>query len=227
MKDTIAQSKRWVYSTVFVMAFNGGYINSICLVSILKNPAGYLTGDLTIAGSSIVFGNFWLFAHAVSLTLIFLFGSIVSGLVVKVENTKIDRRYNANLLLQSLVVLGAMYLLLSGHSQANYLLAFCMGMQNAMTTHYGTALIRTTHMTGTTTDLGILISHWMKGHSVELWKVGLYAGLILSFGFGAIVGALIYGIFYAYALLGSVLFYTAMMGWRWFQLRSSIEACVN
>lgn len=223
MKNILKQNKPWIYCIALVMAFNGGYINSICLVSLLKNPAGYLTGDLMTAGSSIVQGNFWIFACVASLAFTFLLGSIVSGLVVSVDNHQIDRRYSISLSLQTVVVLVAMYLLLFGHSQANYLLAFCMGMQNAMMTHYGSALIRTTHMTGTTTDLGILIGHWMKGCDVESSKMLLYAGLIASFAMGGIFGALIYGVFHPYALLLSVLFYTALIAWRWLRSSDQLE----
>lgn len=214
MKNTIVQSKWWVYSTAFIMSFNGGYINSICLVSILKSPVGYVTGNLTIAGESFAQGSYLTFLHLFALVFCFLVGSIASGLVVKGQNFNIDRRYSASLILQLLAITGAMTLLLYGYHQAGYLLALTMGMQNAMTTHYGTALIRTTHMTGTTTDLGILISRWIKGYPVEFWKIRLYTSLIIGFSCGAIVGVFAYHLFSAYALSASILFYFFMMSWR-------------
>lgn len=221
MKNTINQDKWWVYSTAFIMPFNGGYINAICLLSILRNPVGYVTGNLTFAGDSIARGNFLLFFHLVALVFCFLLGSIVSGLIVKSQNFKIDRRYSASLILQFCTVVSAMILLLFGYDQAGYLLALAMGMQNAMITHYGTALIRTTHMTGTTTDLGILISRWIKGHPVEFWKMRLYLCLITGFGCGAMAGALIYHFLHAAALSISLIFYLAMLKWRSFQPHAS------
>lgn len=198
------------------MSLNGGYINSICLASILKSPVGYVTGNLTTVGEAIEQGNSLLFFHLITLVFCFLLGSIVSGLIIKSQNFKIDRRYSISVVLQCLMVIGAMTLLLSGYHQAGYLLAMTMGMQNAMTTHYGTALIRTTHITGTTTDLGILISNWIKGHHIEFWKVWLYVCLIMGFGCGAIAGALVYHFLHAFALLLSLLFYIFMLSWRLF-----------
>lgn len=41
--------------------------------------------------------------------------------------------------------------------------AMALGIQNAMTTKLSGAVIRTTHLTGLTTDLGILTAHWLQG----------------------------------------------------------------
>ena len=38
-----------------------------------------------------------------------------------------------------------------------------LGLQNAMTTRFSGAVIRTTHLTGMTTDLGLLTAHWIQG----------------------------------------------------------------
>ena len=211
MKDTIGQSSLWIYSTVFLMPFNGGYINAVCLVSILKNSGGYVTGNLTLAGESLAKGNVTIFFQLVVLVFCFLLGSIISGLIIKGQHFKMDHRYHASLLLQLATVVLAMGLLLGHLREASYFLALSMGLQNAMTSHYGSALIRTTHMTGTTTDLGILISRWLKGEAVEFWKMRLYAYLIIAFATGAIMGALIYAPLHAFALFVSVGIYLVML----------------
>lgn len=217
MKNTIFQSKAWVYSTAFFMSLNGGYINSVCLVSLLKSPVGYVTGNLTLAGEWIEQGQFGLFINLIALVFCFLFGSMLSGLVIQGENFKIDRRYCLSLVLQFVAVLAAMVLLLFHYYQASYLLALTMGMQNAMTTHYGSALIRTTHMTGTATDLGILLGHWLKGYVIARWKIILYISLILGFTLGVILGALGYHLVQAYSLILCALFYLGMMSWAFSQ----------
>lgn len=197
------------------MSFNGGYINAICLMSILKSPVGYVTGNLTLAGQSVEQGDFLLFGQVIGLVLCFLLGSIISGLVIKGQNFKIDRRYSVSLILQLLFLSAAIILLYYKYYEAAYCLSLIMGMQNAMTTHYGTALIRTTHMTGTTTDLGVLIARWIKGYSIEFWKMHLYLCLIAGFLLGAISGPLSYHFFSIYSLLFSGLLYFFMLSWRW------------
>ena len=203
MKHTINQSTLWVYTTAFIMSFNGGYINSICLVSTLKNAVGYVTGNLTLAGDSFEKSNYILFFHVLFLVLCFLGGSIVSGLIVKGQNLEKDNRYNISLLLQIIFIFISIIMLFFGYKSSSYLLAITMGMQNAMTTHYGTALIRTTHMTGTTTDLGILIARYIKGYSIEYWKLILYITLIM--------GAIIYSWINVFALFISIIIYAVMI----------------
>lgn len=207
MQNTIKQSKLWVYTTAFVMSFNGGYINSICLVGILKNAVGYVTGNLTTAGDYLEKGYYGAFFHLFLLVFCFLLGSFLSGLIIKGQNLERGHRYNTSLILQLVLVLLSMILLSLNKLQAGYLLAVSMGMQNAMTTHYGSALIRTTHMTGTMTDLGILISRWIKGYVIEPWKIVLYSSLIIGFSLGAIGGALSYAVWHALALCLSIAIY--------------------
>lgn len=211
MKRTIPQSKLWVYLTASIMSFNGGYINAICLVSILGNSVGYVTGNITMAGESFDKGHYLACFHLLSLILFFLLGSIISGLIIKGQNLKRDHRYNTSLLIQATLVMLSTVLLLKHPGLTGFLLAMTMGMQNAMTTHYGSALIRTTHMTGTTTDLGILIGRWLKGHIIEYWKMLLYALLIIGFLIGAIAGAMSYSRFHAAALWLCVLIYLFML----------------
>tara|TARA_R110000868_G_scaffold8205_3_gene42545 strand:- start:136898 stop:137563 length:666 start_codon:yes stop_codon:yes gene_type:complete len=211
MKNTIGQSKLWVYSTAFLMSLNGGYINVICLVSILQLPVGYVTGNLTLAGDFFAKGYYVAFFHLFMLVFCFLFGSIVSGLIVKGQMLETNRRYNIVLILQILIVICATFLLYLGDTMAGYLLAFTMGLQNAMTTHYGSALIRTTHMTGTTTDLGILISQWLKREPIQFWKMRLYACLIIGFTIGSIIGAILYAKLHAIALTLSIIIYVLML----------------
>jgi uncharacterized membrane protein YoaK (UPF0700 family) len=38
------------------------------------------------------------------------------------------------------------------------------GLQNAMVSTYSGAIIRTTHITGTVTDLGAMIGQYLRGH---------------------------------------------------------------
>jgi uncharacterized membrane protein YoaK (UPF0700 family) len=79
-------------------------------------------------------------------------------------------------------------------------LCFTMGLQNALITKISRAEIRTTHLTGLTTDLGIEIGkllYWNRHQPVadsavraDLQKLRIHASLIASFLVGGIAGAL-------------------------------------
>lgn len=83
-------------------------------------------------------------------------------------------------------------------SLALFLLCFIMGMHNTVITLLSGSSIRSTHMTGTATDLGIEISralYYSKQHHPRLPhvrvnkpKMWLLSGLMLSFLLGGIVG---------------------------------------
>lgn len=51
-------------------------------------------------------------------------------------------------------------------------------------------VLRTTHLTGLLTDLGVHLGMRFKGHSVPSWKLIVQGALILSFFGGSVFGAL-------------------------------------
>lgn len=210
MKNALLQSKPWIYFTSFILSLNGGYVNSVCLVSIIKNPVGYVTGNLTASGDSLARVQFTTFVYLLVLIACFLIGGIISGLMIKGENLKIDKRFTLSLSTQFLLVFISMILLKHEMIDAAYSLALTMGIQNGMTTQYGIASIRTTHVTGTTTDLSILLSRWLKGFSVEPWKIKLNVILMMSFCIGAILGAITYYSLHAYSLMLPLIVYSIM-----------------
>ena len=86
------------------------------------------------------------------------------------------------------------------------LLLFSMGSQNALVTKISQATVRTTHLTGLFTDLGIelsqLIFYKEKKQTVQLKKsIGLRTGIILFFFLGCVAGGYLYSIFKLKTLL--------------------------
>jgi uncharacterized membrane protein YoaK (UPF0700 family) len=62
------------------------------------------------------------------------------------------------------------------------MLAMACGMQNAMTTRYSGAVVRTTHLTGMFTDMGLLIGHMLRSDKdfQDMWKFSLFIPIILG-----------------------------------------------
>ncbi|KNC81840.1 hypothetical protein SARC_05860 [Sphaeroforma arctica JP610] len=67
-------------------------------------------------------------------------------------------------------------------------------MQNAITTTFDGAVVRTTHYTGMTTDLAVLTAHAITGRvdKSEYWQFMLFVPQLLSYFGGNIVGAVVY-----------------------------------
>lgn len=223
MKQTIPQSSVWIYLAAILLPFNGGFINAATLISFLHNSVGYVTGNIAFAGTYFAEKQYVMFFGMLGLIFCFLLGSFISGLMIKTEHYHKDYRYELNLVLQLSFVLIAMILMHLDIKYCEFLLAVTMGLQNAMTTHYGAALIRTTHMTGTATDLGILVAHWIKGKNVQLWKIKLYALLISFFLLGSIVGAVVFIHLQAYGLLVSIFIYLIMIFFHKYKLYRHVD----
>jgi uncharacterized membrane protein YoaK (UPF0700 family) len=68
-------------------------------------------------------------------------------------------------------------------------MAMACGLQNAMTSSYCGLMIRTTHVTGMVTDLGVMLGHWLRHGQIEWWKWCFLSLVFLSFGTGGWLGA--------------------------------------
>ena len=77
------------------------------------------------------------------------------------------------------------------------------GMQNGLTSKYSNNIIRTTHLTGTTTDFGVTIGHIIKGRVNEINKLVLQLISIICFFCGGIFGTFAYYKYNHYSLLFS------------------------
>jgi uncharacterized membrane protein YoaK (UPF0700 family) len=51
-------------------------------------------------------------------------------------------------------------------------------------------MIRTTHVTGTVTDIGVMLGHWLRHQKIERRKLVFMVGVVAAFGAGVWVGAL-------------------------------------
>lgn len=132
----------------------------------------------------------------------FLAGAFVSNsLIVWVDRYRQRNIYRlpilAEVLLLALVAVGGHRLQLwHGHSVA-LLLLFAMGLQNALVTKISKAVVRTTHLTGLFTDLGIELSQWFffkaAADRARLYpNIQLRLLIISSFFSGGFVGGLLY-----------------------------------
>jgi uncharacterized membrane protein YoaK (UPF0700 family) len=71
----------------------------------------------------------------------------------------------------------------------DYLAACACGLQNAMVSTYSGAMVRTTHVSGIVTDLGIALGHLLRGLPTEGRKVELWLLLLGGFIGGGVLGA--------------------------------------
>jgi uncharacterized membrane protein YoaK (UPF0700 family) len=154
-----------------------------------------------------VLGQFTLVLGALGALLAFTVGAAVASVMVNWSRQRhLRSEYAWPLLLEALLLL--VFGLLGGglNHQTPFavpltvlVLAFTMGLQNALVSKISSSQIRTTHMTGVITDLGIELGkmfYWNRtGLPIESqvranrMKLHLYARLLSMFVAGGVVGA--------------------------------------
>jgi hypothetical protein len=68
-----------------------------------------------------------------------------------------------------------------------YFAAMANGLQNGMTSTYSANLIRTSHLTGTSTDIGLIAGQMLRGNMKNYWKFKVLVGLASSFWLGGLI----------------------------------------
>lgn len=192
----------------YLMAFNAGAINAGGFM-VLRQYTSHMTGFMSMLADSLVLGEVTLVLAAMGALLAFMVGAAVSALLVNwARHMHLNSTYALPLLLVALLVL---LFGLVGAVTMNWatvfavpvtvlLLSFTMGVQNATLTKMSHATIRTTHMTGVVTDLGIELGKmlfWNRASAVgpqrvrANWsRVRLFSGLLGMFFIGGLAGAL-------------------------------------
>lgn len=191
-----------------MLAFNAGSINAggFLLVGLYTS---HMTGFVSMLADNLVLGNTVLMLGAVGALLAFISGAALTAVLVNwARQYRLHGSYALPLIVLALLMLvfgliGAVTLDWKTPFAVPVtvlLLSFMMGLQNATISKMSSSEIRTTHMTGIVTDLGMELGkllYWnRRGRPAEQQvranrqRLGLYASLLGMFLFGGIAGAL-------------------------------------
>ncbi|MGQ0699052.1 MAG: YoaK family protein [Panacagrimonas sp.] len=179
----------WVEWGAWLLAFNAGGINAVGLLSLKQQGISHLTGSASWLGLDLAKGDIAQAAHLALVILAFFFGAALSGWIVKAGTLKLDRRYSFCLLTEALLLIAALIGFKTDSASAALWASAACGVQNAMVSTYSGAVIRTTHITGTVTDLGITFGHWLRGLPVEARRIKLHVLVVSGFLVGGTGGA--------------------------------------
>ena len=196
----ISKLPRWVEYGSFILALVAGLINSIGLLGFKHQAVSHLSGTATLLGSGIINSNFSDVLHLALVILSFVMGSVISGYFLRSGALKLGRNYSGLLALEATFILGSIYFLVEGSVQGNYLVSAACGLQNALVTTYSGAVIRTTHLTGIFTDLGIMLGARLRGEQFDRRKASLFIIIIIGFISGGTLGAYFFSVLNFYAL---------------------------
>jgi uncharacterized membrane protein YoaK (UPF0700 family) len=183
----------------------------------LASTLSFIAGIVNIAGvlsvatlTTNVTGHFAFFAEAISLKnyskavtfivfiVFFLLGAFVSNFLIEITAIKKPKIAHAIPMFLEIILLCLIGLTKNYSDEyIAYTLLFAMGLQNALVTKISQSTVRTTHLTGLFTDLGIELSQlffYKKATELKRLSVNIFLRLsiILFFFFGCVLGGLFY-----------------------------------
>lgn len=182
----------WVYFGGLVLAATAGIINAVGFLGAHHQALSHMTGSVTMMGMELTRGHHDVAWHAFAILAAFFLGCLISGLIIQQSSFRLSRRYGVALACESAALFLAVYFLRRGTGAGEFLAAMACGLQNAMVTTYSGASMRTTHVTGMVTDLGIACGHFLRGMAVDWFRFRMFGVLFLGFLFGGVIGALSY-----------------------------------
>ena len=189
----ISKLPRWVWTGGWSLAFIAGMINVVGLLGFEHGAVSHLTGTTSMIGAAIAQLNGAALLHLLAIVGSFLLGTALSGMIVQDSALKLGRRYGVALMVESILLCAAVPLLHRQSHLGTYLASCACGLQNAMVSTYSGAVVRTTHLSGMFTDLGIFLGHAIRGLPVDLKRMKLCFLIISGFLCGGIAGAVSFG----------------------------------
>lgn len=156
------------YALWFTLAFNAGSINIGAFLA-CKRLVTHITGYATYMGEELSIGNPTKAFLYSSVPAFFIFGCMISAWLIDRPKFKNKRPHYTLvfliifLLLSFVSIMGPFGIFGQFGNESDFLpnyfllalLAMCSGLQNAMISTATGLLVRTTHLTGLSTDLGV------------------------------------------------------------------------
>ena len=184
-----------------LLSFVAGIVNVAGFLAVQRLTTN-VTGHFAFFVDELFKLDFWNgFVYFLYIFFFFL-GSFVSSYLIELISQKTERYIyvfpiSIEILILCMIGIFGSNLMLENSNIIAFSLLFAMGLQNALVTKISNATVRTTHLTGLFTDLGIELSQLFFYKKPEM-KAKLYSSIklrmtIISFFF---VGGIMGGIFY-------------------------------
>ena len=210
-----------------ILAMIAGGINAGGFFLIMQYTS-HMTGIISLAADSAAIGEYRMAGALLAYIVCFIIGAASTAVItLNAKRYHLHSQFALPLVFEALILLifSALWHSLTpqGDAVSFFIAALCfvMGLQNALITKVSSAIIRTTHITGMTTDLGIEIGRLLMGKNnldagATKNNITRHSTIIVAFFVGGVLGALgvnAVGVatFIAIALILLVLCYPPLM----------------
>jgi len=186
-----------------LLSFVAGSVNVAGFLAVARLTTN-VTGHFAFLIGDVYNSNWKEAGLYVAFLLFFLAGAFTSTSVVEFVRRRDEQHmYVVPALLEALLLLSVgllgSYLMAWNPNLIAFCLLFAMGLQNALVTKVSRAVVRTTHLTGLFTDLGIELSQLLYYRKEKekrvLWtSIRLRLRIILFFFLGGVSAAMLFGL---------------------------------
>ena len=191
----LRQFPLWAWVGAAILALVAGMVNVVGYLGFEHSAITHLTGVTSLLGVALARGD----AHAMgALALVmgaFVAGAALSGAIIRDSTLRLGRRYGVTLVIEAALLIIAVPSFERQQLAGGALAAMACGLQNAMTASYSGTLIRTSHLTGMFTDLGVFLGHRLRGTPADHRRFALCILIISGFLLGGIIGTLLFAHF--------------------------------
>ncbi len=221
----ISKLPRWVWSGAWALAFVAGIVNVIGLLGFEHHAVTHLTGTTSMLAAAVAALDGSAALHFAAVIGSFMAGTVLSGFIIQDSTLQLGRRYGVCLLLEALLLAAAVPLLQANSALGMYSASCACGLQNAMVSTYSGAVVRTTHLSGMFTDLGIFLGHWLRGLPVDARRLRLCFLIISAFLCGGVAGAAAFHrLGYSALYLPATLIFLTALAYGTYRIRNARDA---
>lgn len=182
----------WIQWAAFCLAVNAGMINVLGLLTVLHQSVSHMTGNVSMFAMAVLNGKLEAVIYLALVVLCYVIGSFYSGLILGNSQFSLGRRYGLPVSLVALFIVLCWFFLPYFPRYALLWAAVAMGIQNAMVSHYKGTIIRTTHLSGVLTDLGLALGYRVRGLWVDRRRVILHLAILSGFLVGGLLASWLY-----------------------------------
>lgn len=192
----------------YLMAFLGGAINAGGFFAV-QHYTSHMSGEMANIADALYLGHWKSALTSFLMVLSFIFGAAHSSwTILWAKRQRFRSSFGLSMWLEAIYMLafGLLATLLNEFGDTYLLwsptvmtLCFIMGMHNTVMTILSNGVVRSTHMTGFTTDIGIELSkmlYYSRSNNPKLPdvtvnrpRVKLFCGVMVSFVLGGYLGA--------------------------------------
>ncbi len=191
-------------SIASLLSFVAGVVNVVGFFSVQRLTTN-VTGHFAFFMDEFFKLNFQNAFHLALFVFFFFLGAFFANFMVETysrirESLTYVLPIITEALILAVIAFSGNYLIKESPDTIAYSLLFAMGMQNSLVTTISKAIVRTTHLTGLFTDMGIEFSQLFfykdKSHKRRLLKsIRLRLTIIFMFFFGGVSGGILFDYF--------------------------------